>query len=155
MYNVSKIYTLYFVNENIFAWMKVLYMLCSITSIPVKRETGDAKRGVIRRNTIATIIRVKQIYNDLKKYYAESKIVSNTNPTDNCQWTLVPRNCKQFLSHYPHASCYLGNHVWQSEEGQAKQCPKKEIKRQTMIYKTTAQKTRNLTIRITTRSELI
>jgi hypothetical protein len=49
----------------------------------------------------------------------------------------------------------LGNHVWQSEEGQAKQCPKKEIKRQTMIYKTTAQKTRNLTIPITTGSELV
>ena len=62
---------------------------------------------------------------------------------------------KQFLSHYLHASCYLGNHVWQSEEGEAKQCPKKEIKRQTMIYKTTAQKTRNLTIRITTGSELV
>ena len=67
MYNVSKICTLHFVNESIFAWMKVLYMLYSITSIPVKRETGDAKRGVIRRNTIATVIRVKQIYNDLKK----------------------------------------------------------------------------------------
>ena len=65
MYNVSKIYTLYFVSESIFAWMKVLYMLCSSTSIPAKRETVDAKRGVIRRNTIATIIRVKQIYNDL------------------------------------------------------------------------------------------
>ena len=37
MYNVSKIYTLYFVDESIFAWMKVLYMLCSITSIPAKR----------------------------------------------------------------------------------------------------------------------
>jgi hypothetical protein len=49
----------------------------------------------------------------------------------------------------------LDNHVWQSEEGQAKQCPKKEMKRQTMIYKTTVQKTRNLTIPITTGSELI
>jgi hypothetical protein len=46
----------------------------------------------------------------------------------------------------------LGNRVWQSEEGQGKQCPKKEIKRQTMIYKTTAQKTRNLTIRISQNS---
>jgi hypothetical protein len=33
--------------------------------------------------------------------------------------------------------------IRESEKGQTNQCPRKEIKRQTMIYKTTTQKNRN------------
>jgi hypothetical protein len=50
---------------------------------PCEKIDWIYQKGVIRRNTIVTIKRENKIYNDLKQYYTESKIVSNANPTDN------------------------------------------------------------------------